>query len=158
MAALPRELLRRVDSDYRRGQCAGVRLSAVENHLDARDETAVGTAGTLRDRVGAGQDQAITRDKEPGPARRRPGLAGEEMDLGSGVLTSVRDVVDQITQLMGGTERLPPAPADAPEPAPTRPGDVDYAFQKIGWRSSTSLARGLQLTIEKYRGQTNKPA
>lgn len=87
----------------------------------------------------------------------RPGLGGEEMDLGSGVLTSVREVVNQVTRLMGGSDLLDPAPPGAPPPAPSRPGNAQYAFEKIGWRATTSLTRGLELTIEKYR-QTKQPS
>ena len=76
-------------------------------------------------------------------------LPGQSLDLGTGLLTSVAEVVQQIYALVGG----------AGQPLvgvlPSRPGeevvqvaDVQQTRQLIGWRSQISLAVGLQQLLE----------
>jgi nucleoside-diphosphate-sugar epimerase len=89
---------------------------------------------------------------------RTPGLAGTEFDLGSGELVSIREVVDTVTRLLGGREVLPPTPADAPTPAPSRAGDTATALRLLGWKSETSLEQGLLRTIEHHRARMQQPS
>lgn len=80
------------------------------------------------------------------------GVEGRTYDLGSGRLTTVREVVQQIVELV--RERR----GDCPEPAfgalPDRPheefepADVEPALADLGWRTTTSLEAGLRQTIE----------
>jgi nucleoside-diphosphate-sugar epimerase len=82
-----------------------------------------------------------------------PRVEGATIDLGSGALVSVRTVVEQIVSVMGGDKNvlfgaLPDRPFEQ-----VRQADTAGAFAKIGWKATTSLERGLQQTVDWYRGQ-----
>jgi nucleoside-diphosphate-sugar epimerase len=84
-------------------------------------------------------------------AATRPGIDGSVIDLGSGTLTSIRDVVDSIVQII-----TPPV-----EPKfgalPDRPGeqmrvaDTDHARTTLAWGASTSLDEGLAATVRWHQ-------
>jgi UDP-glucose 4-epimerase len=82
-----------------------------------------------------------------------PGVEGSTIDLGSGTLVSVREVVDRIIKLVGTSIKpsfgaLPDRPAEE-----LRVADVVYAQAKIGWKPTTSLEEGLARTVDWYRKQ-----
>jgi UDP-glucose 4-epimerase len=79
------------------------------------------------------------------------GAEGCTIDLGSGVMTPVRTVVNHIVELVGGTiapsfGALPDRPAEEVKVA-----DLAYAQAKIGWRPATLLEEGLARTVAWYR-------
>jgi nucleoside-diphosphate-sugar epimerase len=81
----------------------------------------------------------------------RPAALGRVIDIGSGKVVSVRQVVSEIHQLMPGA----PAPQlgalvdRASENV--RCAETDTARSILGWEATTPLRRGLALTIESYR-------
>ena len=80
-----------------------------------------------------------------------PSLEGEVVDLGCGVLTSVRDVVRQIIQLLETTVEpewgaLPDRPREY-----VRAADVVRTEEVLHWKATTSLECGLQKTVEALR-------
>lgn len=84
---------------------------------------------------------------------------GCTIDLGSGIMIPVREIVDHVVKLVGSPIRpsfgvLPDRPAEE-----IRAADVAYAHDKIGWRPSTSLEEGLAFTVNWYREQlsTTRP-
>ena len=75
---------------------------------------------------------------------------GATIDVGSGVLTPVRSVVESIARL------IPSSPAPQFGALPDRPNervrlaDVERAGSLLGWAPSTSLERGLAATVDWY--------
>jgi nucleoside-diphosphate-sugar epimerase len=84
-----------------------------------------------------------------------PDAAGQEIDLGSGSLVSIRDVVERIHDMLPGA---PPAQfgslADRVNER-TRQADLSLAQSALGWAPSTPLHDGLSKTIEWYRNRRN---
>lgn len=77
-------------------------------------------------------------------------LAGETIDLGSGHLTSVRELVVELVRLTGSAatplfDRLPDR-SDEQEPC----ADVERTARLLRWRARTSLADGLAQTVRHY--------
>jgi nucleoside-diphosphate-sugar epimerase len=80
-----------------------------------------------------------------------PEAVGEEIDLGTGSLFSIRDVVGQIVDVLRPSVR--PEFGALPERTRerVRPAEVERAWDLLGWRASTSLATGLEKTIDWHR-------
>jgi UDP-glucose 4-epimerase len=82
-----------------------------------------------------------------------PGLEGRVLELGSGQLVTVREVVETIAQSMGSPASLKFGVF------PDRPNEricqasIDDTQRLTGWTPQTSLAEGLRLTIDWYRAQ-----
>jgi nucleoside-diphosphate-sugar epimerase len=79
-----------------------------------------------------------------------PGLEGGIYNLGTGVETRVRDVIEMVTRLAGGRPRF--------GALPTRPGemmrsvaDTTSSRERLGWTARTPLADGLAATLEDLR-------
>jgi nucleoside-diphosphate-sugar epimerase len=80
-----------------------------------------------------------------------PNLAGETLDLGSGVLTSIREVVQQIIQLLDTPiEPQWGALPDRPDEY-IRAANAARTEEILQWKASTSLKSGLEKTIEALR-------
>lgn len=77
-------------------------------------------------------------------------LAGETVDLGSGTLTSVRDLVGELVRLTGSsaTPRFDRRPDRTDEQE--RRADVERTARLLRWRARTSLTEGLALTVRHY--------
>jgi UDP-glucose 4-epimerase len=80
-----------------------------------------------------------------------PGIEGETFDLGTGCLTSHRELVEKIVVLMKSDivpqfGALPDRSQEQLAIADTRP-----AFQRLGWRATTSLEDGLLGTLAWYK-------
>lgn len=77
--------------------------------------------------------------------------AGKVIDLGSGVLTSVRQIVEMVVEI-AKPEGMPlfGALPDRHQEH-TRTADVEYAYKQIGWKARTPLNEGLRHTVEWYR-------
>lgn len=85
------------------------------------------------------------------------GIEGESLDLGTGVATPVREVVERIFALvaeLGATSAVARPQIGA---LPYRPGvvwelvaDADRTAQLTGWRAQTELDRGLRSTIKSF--------
>jgi nucleoside-diphosphate-sugar epimerase len=89
-------------------------------------------------------------------AAQKRDVEGDTIDLGSGTLVPVQEVVMRLTALVDS--RLEPyfgAFADRPFEQ-VRVADTDYAYAKLGWRSVTPLAQGLARTVDWYREQLSR--
>jgi UDP-glucose 4-epimerase len=79
-----------------------------------------------------------------------PGIEGETLDIGSGVLTPVRAVVEEIrrqlqTPIDPRFDALPDRPYER-----VRAADTARTQDRLGWSASTTLEHGLANTIEWY--------
>lgn len=82
-------------------------------------------------------------------------VEGQTLDLGSGVLVSVRALVGELVKLIGaGVEPLFGALPDRPFEQ-VREANTAEAYSKLGWKSATSLERGLEQTLKWYKRQVN---
>jgi len=80
-----------------------------------------------------------------------PGLEGTAFDLGSGSLVSVREIVDQIVEVMQSELRpkfgaVPDRPLEQQRAAETR-----FAKERLLWEPRTPLRQGLEATVAWYR-------
>jgi UDP-glucose 4-epimerase len=81
------------------------------------------------------------------------GIEGQTLDIGSGRLFSVRDVVERLVSITGSPARgLFGALEDRPSP-PVRMADTGSVSQMIGWEPAVDLDEGLQRTVRWYREQ-----
>jgi nucleoside-diphosphate-sugar epimerase len=77
-------------------------------------------------------------------------LAGAVIEIGTGRLTSVREIADLVTTITGGP---PPQVGTVPD----RPNDIDIALDvaaahaKTGWTARLGLEQGLRDTVEWFR-------
>jgi UDP-glucose 4-epimerase len=83
--------------------------------------------------------------------RRSGHTGGEEIDLGSGELVSVRSVAERIAASIDGGllprfGALPDRPRER-----VRSADVDQSERQLGWRTEVSLEEGLDRTIRWAR-------
>lgn len=82
-----------------------------------------------------------------------PGIEGCAFDLGTGRLTSVREIVEQIVEIMDS----PVKPAfGALQDRPfeqERPADTTFLAEKLDYQPGTTIRRGLEETVEWYRRQ-----
>lgn len=79
------------------------------------------------------------------------GIDGETVDVGSGELTSVRQVVEQLTEIIAPPIR-PDFGSVVDRPMErVRVADVERVFELTGWKPKTSLDRGLRQTVDWYR-------
>jgi UDP-glucose 4-epimerase len=82
-----------------------------------------------------------------------PGSDGATIDLGSGTLVSIREIVHELAVLIHGEARaefgaLPDRPME-----PTRLARTSETFDRIGWKPQIAFREGLRRTVEWYRGQ-----
>jgi UDP-glucose 4-epimerase len=76
---------------------------------------------------------------------------GQVIDIATNEMASVRQVAELIAELVPGA---PPAQFGALQDRNLerlRPADVDFAYQRTGWRASTLLREGLAATVDYYR-------
>jgi UDP-glucose 4-epimerase len=82
------------------------------------------------------------------------GIEGHTIDLGTGVLTSVRQIVQLIVESIGPTAGRPMFGT-----LPVRPleqevrVDIEQAARLLGWRATTHLEDGLRATVVWFREQ-----
>jgi len=79
------------------------------------------------------------------------GIEGCTIDLGTGVLVSIKNVVQQLVSIMATNVQpnfgvLPERPMEQ-----IRIADLEHTYTKIGWKPTTSLKSGLQYTIDWYK-------
>jgi nucleoside-diphosphate-sugar epimerase len=84
-------------------------------------------------------------------AATAPGVEGRTLDLGTGRSATVRQVVDELTNII-----RPSAPpvfgsvADRPMEQ-VRVANVEEAHRRLGWRAEIELSEGLRRTVNWYR-------
>jgi nucleoside-diphosphate-sugar epimerase len=80
-------------------------------------------------------------------------IDGRTVELGSGKMTSIRDVVQQLSELVACTVHpefgiLPDRPLERVKRA-----DIAESYKLIGWQPSTPLRMGLARTVEWYKAK-----
>ena len=86
----------------------------------------------------------------------REGIEGQRIDLGTGVLTSVRDIVLELSRLVR-PDLSPDFGAVAARPMEqVRRADIDATVRATGWRPVVSLREGLERTVRWYAEQEVK--
>ena len=80
-----------------------------------------------------------------------PGIDGRTVELGSGVVLSIREVVQQLSELLACTVNpqfgaVPDRPLEREKKA-----DITESHRLIGWQPSTPLLVGLARTVEWYK-------
>jgi UDP-glucose 4-epimerase len=82
-----------------------------------------------------------------------PGIEGCAFDLGTGCLTSVREIVEQIADVIGTS--IVPAFGALPDRLfeQEQPADTTFLSSKLGYQPKTSVQYGLESTVAWYRGQ-----
>jgi UDP-glucose 4-epimerase len=82
-----------------------------------------------------------------------PGIDGRTVELGSGELHSIREIVEQLADLVAcPVDPLFGALPDRPFER-SKKADTAGSYKLIGWQPSTSLQAGLTRTIEWYKNQ-----
>ena len=84
-------------------------------------------------------------------AAMAPGVEGCSIDLGSGTLVSIKDLVLQLAEIVGNNVvpefgALPDRPMEK-----VRVANITEAGEKLGWKPKTSLRAGLEQTVDWYR-------
>jgi UDP-glucose 4-epimerase len=82
--------------------------------------------------------------------------AGEIVDIASGEMTSVGDVVRQIFNVVGAAAPKLGAEPDRPLERLRLP-DVERAFALTGWRAKVRIEEGLRRTLDWYRAELAGP-
>lgn len=83
-------------------------------------------------------------------AVQTPTPAGVTLELGTGRLTSLVEVVQQVYTLVGrGGRPRPGMLPDRPGEVDHRPADADAAAALIGWRARLSLTEGLRQLVQQ---------
>jgi len=85
------------------------------------------------------------------------GIEGDTMDVGSGELTSVRQVVEQLVDIV--EPDVQPRFGDV-EDRPlerVRIADTGYAMELTGWKPAMTLTEGLKKTVDWYQANTKNP-
>jgi len=79
--------------------------------------------------------------------------SGVTMDIGTGISTSVNDVVKMIQKLTGSKSQIRYLPMRLGEgPEKEVKANTSRAAEVLGWKPKVSLEEGLQKTISWYRG------
>jgi nucleoside-diphosphate-sugar epimerase len=79
-----------------------------------------------------------------------PEADGHSFDVGSGELTPVRAVAEEIAAIVGGGDLRFGARPERPNEQ-ERAADPDPAASILGWRATTPLSDGLRQTVDWYR-------
>ena len=87
---------------------------------------------------------------------QQPGIDGSTIDLGSGSLVSIREIVQLVASIVGG-EKFPEFGALPDRPMePTRLAKTAETFAAIGWKPQIPLCQGLERTVAWYREQLER--
>ncbi len=82
-----------------------------------------------------------------------PNIEGRTIDLGSGNLATVRQVIEQLVDCVN--HQVHPSFGAIPDRSheQIRVANVAESYAQLRWKSSTSLETGLKLTVEWYKNQ-----
>jgi UDP-glucose 4-epimerase len=85
-----------------------------------------------------------------------PGISGRTIDIGTGVLTPVREVVEELHR-QTATRAKPIFGALADRPYENeRSADAEGSWTGLGWKSRVSVQDGLRATVSWYRERLNE--
>lgn len=80
-----------------------------------------------------------------------PGIEGATIDIGSGTLATIREVVESLQNIVDGNVRASFGALQDRPLEPLRIADVAKTHAAVGWRPVHSLATGLRNTVGWYR-------
>ncbi|HEX4038293.1 MAG TPA: NAD(P)-dependent oxidoreductase [Acidobacteriaceae bacterium] len=86
------------------------------------------------------------------------GIEGETLELGSGSLISIREIVEKVADIVQPGAKLdfgalPDRPLE-----PVRIATIAKTEKKIGWKPTVPLDEGLRRTVEWYRAELQRTA
>ena len=84
-------------------------------------------------------------------ACRAPDVEGASLDVGSGSLVTIRELVERLAAIVDPTVPLGFGALDDRPLERPRTADVERTRAAIGWNPTTSLDAGLEKTVEWYR-------
>lgn len=84
-----------------------------------------------------------------------PSVEGKTIELGTGVLTSIRNIAKELERIVGGPASVRIAKSEQSVGVHGRQAELDMARQLLGWHSSTALREGLVKTVAWYRSRLN---
>ena len=89
-------------------------------------------------------------------AAQTPDAEGCTVDLGSGILVSIKTVVENLVDIIGSD--LEPSFGSIPERPmeQVRVANTEVTHAKIGWQPKTSLEKGLKYTVAWHKNQFEK--
>jgi len=78
-------------------------------------------------------------------------VAGEVVNVATGVDISVAEIADLVLELLGKPASLKVNVPERPGQVERHIGSIDKASRLLGWRARTSFEQGLERTVEWYR-------
>ncbi len=84
-------------------------------------------------------------------AASAPGVDGATVDVGTGRLTTIRDVVEQLALLLDPAAELRFGARPNPAQERVAVADADRSERLLGWRAVVPLDEGLRRTVDWYR-------
>lgn len=88
---------------------------------------------------------------------RAPRVEGTTIDVGSGRLASIREIVEALVDITG-TDARPMFDALPERPLEQEPvADLEQAYIRLGWRPRTPLDAGLRATVAWVAGHLERP-
>lgn len=85
----------------------------------------------------------------------KEGLEGKTLDVGTGILTSVRDVCDQVKKKIGGDQQLNFERKNNRPAERIRKAEKDELHGLLGWEPKVNLDEGLEKTISWFKSELN---
>ena len=120
----------------------------ITNVIDQEPLTIHGDGSAARDWVYVGDTcQALLAALEA----PRDAVAGEVINLGSGVATDILTIARRVLDLMGGDPALIEHISDRPGQVDLHISSTDKAARLLGWRATTDFETGLAKTVEWYQ-------
>jgi UDP-glucose 4-epimerase len=86
---------------------------------------------------------------------RSPGIEGNTVDLGSGVLVPVRSVVEKISKMINAKVTPLFGAISERQMEQIRVAQIENTHTMIGWKPTTSLEKGLENTVNWYKENLN---
>jgi UDP-glucose 4-epimerase len=80
-----------------------------------------------------------------------PGIEGATIDIGSGKLVSIREIVESLEQNVSLSKRASFGALQDRPLEPVRIANVAETYSKIGWSPITNLETGLRTTVDWYK-------
>jgi UDP-glucose 4-epimerase len=88
-----------------------------------------------------------------------PDIEGDTVEIGSGQLTSVREIVEQLARIANPEAQLSfGAVPDRPLPPPARVANTEHTLQVLEWEATTPLDKGLERTVAWFRHRLSAAA
>jgi nucleoside-diphosphate-sugar epimerase len=84
-------------------------------------------------------------------AAHTPNIEGRAIDLGSGTLLSIRTIVQQLSDRIDPQIELLWGAFPDRSMEQTRVANISRTYDTMGWKPKTSLATGLERTVDWYR-------